>query len=288
MPCIQRNQGRSHDPPAPGRGRGGGLAGGAEHAGDAGGADRHVCHREACGGPGAYAWCRPDTFFGTFTSGGRRAVAGYACWSSTLSDCRSTPATGAREHPRPARRVTPAKTTLISGNNASITFSSDAQQSVRAGNRSVRILSGVQHGRRGHQVHQGRGGRVRRRTVHRPPRCDPALLDSGQGLHGRPGRRGSGVRRFLGARLPVDRRVRHAAAARLQHGAHRPVPRGEDAEPELLRARPVHPRGLQPRPAQHRPQGGGVPAPAPASRTPSTSAPRRSSTSSTRSATSRP
>ena len=24
-------------------------------------------------------------------------------------------------------------------------------------------------------------------------------------------------------------------------GAHRPVPRGEDAEPELLRARPVHP-----------------------------------------------
>ena len=41
--------------------------------------------------------------------------------------------------------------------------------------------------------------------------------------------------------------------------AHRPVPRSQDAEPQLLRARPVHPRGVLARPAQRGPQGGELP-----------------------------
>ena len=43
------------------------------------------------------------------------------------------------------------------------------------------------------------------------------------------------------------------------HGPPRPVPQAQDAEHQLLRARPDHRRALQPRPAQRRPQGRGVP-----------------------------
>ena len=42
-------------------------------------------------------------------------------------------------------------------------------------------------------------------------------------------------------------------------GLRRPVPGREDARHELLDRRPVHRRAVQPRPAQHRGQGGGVP-----------------------------
>ena len=47
----------------------------------------------------------------------------------------------------------------------------------------------------------------------------------------------------------------------------RPVPDREDAGAELLHRRPVHRRGLQPRPAQRRHEGRGVPQGAPASPT---------------------
>ena len=60
--------------------------------------------------------------------------------------------------------------------------------------------------------------------------------------------------------LPADPRVRHAAAARPDHGGARPVPHAQDAEPDLLRPRPADRRALHPRPAQHRQQGRGLPA----------------------------
>ena len=44
-----------------------------------------------------------------------------------------------------------------------------------------------------------------------------------------------------------------------RHRLRRPVPRREDAGHELLDPRPLHRRALQPRPAQHREQGRGVP-----------------------------
>ena len=56
----------------------------------------------------------------------------------------------------------------------------------------------------------------------------------------------------------------------------------QDAEPELLRARPVHSRAVLTRPTQYRPQGGELPDQHRSSPTLRTSAPRPSSTSSTR------
>ena len=95
-------------------------------------------------------------------------------------------------------------------------------------------------------------------------------------LHRRPD-----VRRLVDPRLPGDPRVGHEADPRPRHGLRRPVPRREDARPQLLDRRPVHRRALQPRPAQHRGQGRGLPRGRPASPTPRTSGPRPSSTSST-------
>ena len=43
------------------------------------------------------------------------------------------------------------------------------------------------------------------------------------------------------------------------HGVPRPVPQVEDPQRQLLHPRPDHRRGLQPRPAQHRAQGAGLP-----------------------------
>ena len=63
-----------------------------------------------------------------------------------------------------------------------------------------------------------------------------------------------------------------------------PFRAGQDADRQLLRARPADRRGVQPRPAQHRPQGGGVPEVDAGSPTPRSSPPRPSSTSSTTSA----
>ena len=65
----------------------------------------------------------------------------------------------------------------------------------------------------------------------------------------------------------------------------RPVPGGEDARAELLHPRPVHPRGLLAATRATWPRRPRPTWPPAASPTPRTSAPRRSSTSSTRSAT---
>ena len=75
------------------------------------------------------------------------------------------------------------------------------------------------------------------------------------GLH----RRRHRVRRLVRPRLPGDQRVGHGAVPRRGHRAARPVPQAQDAQHELLRARPDHGRGLQPRPAQRGAQGRGVP-----------------------------
>ena len=73
-------------------------------------------------------------------------------------------------------------------------------------------------------------------------------------VRGRPG-----LRRLVDSRVPVHPRVRHAAPSRSGDRDHRPVPRRQDAERELLRARPVHPRAVLARPAQRRPQGRELP-----------------------------
>ena len=70
---------------------------------------------------------------------------------------------------------------------------------------------------------------------------------------------GPRLRRLLDPRVPGDQRVGHAAAARRQQRLPRPVPPAQDAERQLLHPRPDHPRGLQPRPAQRREEGRGLP-----------------------------
>ena len=94
-------------------------------------------------------------------------------------------------------------------------------------------------------------------------------------------RRRADVRRLVDPRLPGHPRVGHEADPGPDDGLPRPVPHREDAQHQLLHRRPVHRRALQPRPAQHRRQGRGVPQEHRASPTPRTSAPRPSSTSST-------
>ena len=79
---------------------------------------------------------------------------------------------------------------------------------------------------------------------------------------------GPDVRRLVDPRLPGHPRVGHEADPRPDDGLRRPVPGREDAHPQLLHRRPVHRRALQPRPAQHRGQGRGVPRAARASPTP--------------------
>ena len=120
-------------------------------------------------------------------------------------------------------------------------------------------FSGRYDARRRLQARQGRGRPVHRRPVLRSTRRhatlhDPYLVLRRERVRGR-----AGVRRLVDSRLPVDPRVRHDAAARPGHRAHRSVPRRQDAEPELLRARPVHPRGVLARSAQRRPQGRELP-----------------------------
>ena len=72
-------------------------------------------------------------------------------------------------------------------------------------------------------------------------------------------RRRPRLRRLLDPWLPGHQRVRHGAVPGPDDGVRRPVPRRQDAGPELLHPRPDHRRGLLPRPAQHRAQGAGLP-----------------------------
>ena len=99
-------------------------------------------------------------------------------------------------------------------------------------------------------------------------------------LHRRPD-----VRRLVDPRLPGDPRVGHEA----HPGRRRPPTstrsaRRRRSNVNFSHRRPAHRRALQPRPAQRRREGRGVPRVAPASPTPRTSRPRPSSTSSTTSA----
>ena len=105
----------------------------------------------------------------------------------------------------------------------------------------------------------------------------PAENFGAGGVHRRPD-----VRRLVDPRLPGHPRVGHAPAAGPDHGADRPVPPAQDAQHRLLHPRPAHRRGLHPRPAQHRHEGRGVPQGHRHRATRRTSAPRPSSTSSTR------
>ena len=72
-------------------------------------------------------------------------------------------------------------------------------------------------------------------------------------------RRRPDVRRLVDPRLPGDPRVGHEADPGPGDRVRRPVPGGQDARHQLLHRRPVHRRAVQPRPAQHRRQGRGVP-----------------------------
>ncbi len=113
--------------------------------------------------------------------------------------------------------------------------------------------------RRAVGLRQGRGCRDHRRPVLRPARHHAALHRPGRllrsrGLRGRPG-----LRRFLDPRLPEDPRVGHGPAAGPDHRVPGPLPDRQDPVPQLLRARPADQGAVQPRPAQHRPQGGELP-----------------------------
>ena len=117
----------------------------------------------------------------------------------------------------------------------------------------------VQQLRRGTQVHLGREGRVRRHQVLRPARRHAAPHRPRDRVRPELHRQRHRVRRLLRPRLPGDQRVRHGAVPGPADRAARPVPQAQDAQHELLRARPDHGRALQPRPAQRRPQGRAVP-----------------------------
>ena len=68
-----------------------------------------------------------------------------------------------------------------------------------------------------------------------------------------------GLRRLLDPRLPDDRPVRHGAVPRRERRRTSTRSGAQDDRDGLLRPRPDHRRGLLPRPAQHRPQGRGLP-----------------------------
>ena len=118
----------------------------------------------------------------------------------------------------------------------------------------------VHERRRGPAVHQGRGRQVRRRPLLRPagrhaalqrPGCsrsDEDFFTEGQMFDG------SSIRGFQAIHESDMKLI-----AGPRHGLHRPVPHGEDAQHQLLDRRPVHRRALQPRPAQRRREGRGVP-----------------------------
>ena len=113
--------------------------------------------------------------------------------------------------------------------------------------------------RRAAEVRQGRGRRDGRRPLLRPARRHAALHRPGLVVRPVGLRRRPELRRLLDPRLPGHPRVRHVAVPGPDHGVPRPVPQRQDAGRELLHPRPDHRRGLLPRPAQHRPQGDGLP-----------------------------
>ena len=73
-------------------------------------------------------------------------------------------------------------------------------------------------------------------------------------VRGRPG-----LRRLQHPRLAGDQRERHAGGAAAGDGLDGPLLRDPHAVDDLQHPGPDHPRGLQPRPAQRRPQGRQLP-----------------------------
>ena len=86
----------------------------------------------------------------------------------------------------------------------------------------------------------GRGHRDRRRPVRRPARPHAALLGPGPPADRGRLRGGLRLRRLVDPGVPGDPGVGHAAHARPRHGGDRPLPPAQDAEHQLLRARPGH------------------------------------------------
>ena len=101
---------------------------------------------------------------------------------------------------------------------------------------------------------QGRGS-----AVHGLPRPVAALHHSG-GQAGRGRLRGRpGLRRLQHPRLAGDQRERHAGGAAAGDRHDRPVLHDSHALDDLQHPGPDHPRGLQPRSPQRRPQGRQLP-----------------------------
>ena len=93
----------------------------------------------------------------------------------------------------------------------------------------------------------------------RPARPDAALLGAGARADRGRLRGGLRLRRLVDPGLPGDPGVGHAAGPRPQHRGDRPVPRAQDAEPQLLRAGPGDRGVVLPRPPLHRQEGRGLP-----------------------------
>ena len=85
-----------------------------------------------------------------------------------------------------------------------------------------------------------------------------ALLPPHQGPRRRPVRGRDRLRRVEHPGLPADPGERHAPDRRPGDRVHGPDPRGPDPEHDLQRVRPRDARGLYPRPAPHRPEGGSL------------------------------
>ena len=105
----------------------------------------------------------------------------------------------------------------------------------------------------------GKGREGRRPAVHGLPRSVAALhhprRQARRGrVRGRPG-----LRRLQHPRLAGDQRERHARRAAARDGRARSVLQDPDPVDDLQHPGPDHPRGLQPRSAQRRPQGGQLP-----------------------------
>ena len=105
---------------------------------------------------------------------------------------------------------------------------------------------------------RGRGDRGRRREVLRPAGDDAALL--GAGPHARRGRSSPRASASTARPSAGSRQIHESDMILLpgpRHRVRRPVPRAQDAQPQLLRPRPGHRRALLPRPPLRRQEGRG-------------------------------
>ena len=105
----------------------------------------------------------------------------------------------------------------------------------------------------------GKGREGRRPAVHGLPWTVAALHHPRrQARRGRVRGR-AGLRRLEHPRLAGDQRERHAHRSAARDGRARSVLQDPDPVDDLQHSGPDHPRGLQPRSAERRPQGGQLP-----------------------------